>query len=67
MLKNILKLEGVQQLTKNEQKNVSGGTMVTCSCSGHAGTWTGNYRNAGQVKNALREYCENGRGSCRNA
>jgi hypothetical protein len=25
MLKNILKLEGAQKLTKNEQKNISGG------------------------------------------
>jgi hypothetical protein len=25
MLKNILKLEGAQQLTKNEQKSISGG------------------------------------------
>jgi hypothetical protein len=29
MLKNILKLEGVQKLTKNEQKTISGG-LIQC-------------------------------------
>ncbi|NRS89751.1 hypothetical protein HNQ02_002683 [Flavobacterium sp. 7E] len=28
MLKNILKLEGAQKLTKNEQKSINGGYMV---------------------------------------
>lgn len=28
MLKNILKLEGAQQLSKNEQKTISGGAPV---------------------------------------
>ncbi len=35
MLKNILKLEGAQQLSKNEQKEISGGTVamtIICRC-----------------------------------
>jgi hypothetical protein len=30
MLKNILKLEGTQKLTKNEQKSVNGGKAPAC-------------------------------------
>ena len=30
MLKNILKLEGAQKLSKNEQKNIAGGAPVWC-------------------------------------
>jgi hypothetical protein len=30
MLKNILKLQGAQELTKNEQKSISGGTKICC-------------------------------------
>ena len=35
MLKNILKLEGAQKLTKNEQKSINGGIKVqpaNCAC-----------------------------------
>jgi hypothetical protein len=31
MLKNILKLKGAQQLSKNEQKNISGGITEACA------------------------------------
>jgi hypothetical protein len=31
MLKNILKLDGAQQLSKNEQKQVNGGITKRCS------------------------------------
>jgi hypothetical protein len=31
MLKNILKLEGAQKLTKNEQKSINGGGNCRCS------------------------------------
>ncbi|CAM2826717.1 hypothetical protein [Flavobacterium frigoris] len=36
MLKNILKLEGAQKLTNNEQKSISGGKVASfaCSCNG---------------------------------
>jgi hypothetical protein len=30
MLKNILKLEGAQKLTKNEQKSIKGGNAPLC-------------------------------------
>jgi hypothetical protein len=30
MLKNILKLEGAQKLTKNEQNNINGGIAFVC-------------------------------------
>ena len=30
MLKNILKLEGAQKLTKNEQKSINGGRVPLC-------------------------------------
>jgi hypothetical protein len=33
MLKNILKLDGAQQLTATEQKEIAGGTITpTCNC-----------------------------------
>jgi len=31
MLKNILKLEGAQELTKNEQKSIKGGITEICA------------------------------------
>jgi hypothetical protein len=31
MLKNILKLEGTQKLTKNEQKSINGGITEACA------------------------------------
>ena len=31
MLKNILKLDGAQQLSKNEQKEINGGIPVGCA------------------------------------
>ena len=31
MLKNILKLNGAQQLSKNEQKSINGGITQACS------------------------------------
>lgn len=41
MLKNILSLEGVQQISKNEQKDISGAKVpsINCYCDGvYAGT-----------------------------
>jgi hypothetical protein len=32
MLKNILKLEGAQKLTKDQQKSINGG-VIQCECS----------------------------------
>ena len=32
MLRNILKLNGAQKLSKNEQKNISGGLRIYKSC-----------------------------------
>lgn len=40
MLKNILKLNGAQELSKNEQKNVLGGLLTQSQCEGLGGTWT---------------------------
>jgi hypothetical protein len=31
MLKNILKLDGAQELTKNEQKSINGGVTEQCA------------------------------------
>jgi hypothetical protein len=52
MLKNILKLEGAQQLTKNEQKSINGGicaeqrirTMSAASCANSGGYYLGSNR-----------------------
>jgi len=33
MLKNILKLDGAQKLSKNEQKSINGGITPTTGCS----------------------------------
>jgi hypothetical protein len=45
MLKNILKLEGAQKLSKNEQKKIDGGKPVwsgACYCNGiYVGPSTG--------------------------
>lgn len=38
MLKNILTLEGVSQLSKEEQKNVNGGLMAPGTCAFYGGT-----------------------------
>jgi hypothetical protein len=34
MLKNILKLDGVQPLNKSEQQSINGGACYSASCSG---------------------------------
>ena len=31
MLKNILKLDGAQKLSKNEQKSINGGKIMACA------------------------------------
>lgn len=38
MLKNILKLDGAQKLSKNEQKSINGGITEAC-----AGAWATSY------------------------
>ena len=57
MLKNILNLNGAQQLSKNEQKNINGGicqgqTLYSCAtkifCLGEGGRWTGTNVNCGR-------------------
>lgn len=42
MLKNILNLDGAQQLTKNEQKSINGGIILPCVDSGKVCTDIGN-------------------------
>lgn len=37
MLKSILNLEGVQELTKNEQRNLSGGRGLITQCNADCG------------------------------
>ncbi len=37
MLKNILNLDGAQQLSKNDQKEIIGGVPYSCSTSYEAG------------------------------
>lgn len=39
MLKNILKLNGAQELSKNEQKSVLGGLLTQAQCEDLGGTW----------------------------
>ena len=57
MLKNILKLDGAQQLSKNEQKSINGGicagqTLFSCyskvNCLDEGGKWTGTNINCGR-------------------
>jgi hypothetical protein len=59
MLKNILKLEGAQKLTKKEQKSINGGfgcirtfywTMTAAECAEEGGTY-----NASTGKCAVKE------------
>lgn len=57
MLKNILKLNGAQQLSKSEQKEITGGicpgqVLVSCStqsdCLSNEGKWLGSNINCGR-------------------
>jgi len=41
MLKNILNLDGVQQLSSNEQKSINGGIVVASPC--HKGSYVAPY------------------------
>jgi hypothetical protein len=50
MLKNILKLEGAQKLTKNEQKSLIGGILRGCPAGTHQCEESGPYR---CVKNGM--------------
>ncbi|MDY8138616.1 hypothetical protein [Aquimarina sp. 2201CG5-10] len=59
MLKNILKLEGVEILVKNQLKSINGGSM-TCSCRDIPGTWTGSYANEEELQDAVNQYCSSG-------
>ncbi|MDO5665053.1 MAG: TIGR04149 family rSAM-modified RiPP [Bacteroidia bacterium] len=56
-------LSGATKLSKSEMKNVKGGAAFNCSCSGHAGTWSGNYRSVSQMIDAIERFCDGG-GSC---
>ncbi|MEB3347087.1 hypothetical protein U6A24_16560 [Aquimarina gracilis] len=54
MLKSILKVDGVQKINKNEQKNVQGGHLLlqrcTYSCSGTTARLNnGNYLNCAAI------------------
>lgn len=65
MKKNLI-LKNSTKLDEQEMKKVTGGKAAvsfTCSCSQHAGTWTGSYSSATQLANAIERYCEGG-GSC---
>ena len=62
MKKNFM-LQGATKLSKSEMKNVKGGASFSCSCSGHAGSWSGNYSSVDQMVDAIERYCEGG-GSC---
>lgn len=68
MLKSILKFDGVQQLTKKNQKTINGGNFYagyTCRCIGSIGVWVGQYDTISDVNNAIKTNCANGLGSCR--
>lgn len=65
MLKTIKGLQGVRTLNKSEQKAISGGKQMSCSCIGSVGTWTGNYTpGSGQVWADIHTYCSSGHGWC---
>lgn len=66
-MKNNLILKSARKLNEREMKDVIGGTRAavsfTCSCSQHAGTWTGNYSSPQAIEAAIERYCDGG-GSC---
>jgi len=66
MKRNILNLKNVRVLGKKELETIGGGQMMTCSCHGHPGTWTGDYSSIGQIVSDVNKYCANG-GSCSQA
>ena len=65
MLKTIKGLHGVKILNKSEQKAIGGGKMMSCSCIGSVGEWTGDYTiGNGDVWRDVHEYCSSGHGWC---
>lgn len=52
-------------LSRKEMKNLSGGKLMSCSCIGSVGSWTGNYTiGSGQVWADIHTYCSSGHGWC---
>lgn len=49
-------------LSRDEMKNVVGGTLYRCDCNGE-GSWIHNYSGPGTATNAIKTYCSKG-GTC---
>lgn len=64
-MKKELVLKGATKLNEQQMKSVTGGEAAKflCSCSQHAGTWTGTYSSGASIAAAIDRYCEGG-GSC---
>lgn len=63
MIKKLMNLHGAQMLSKEEQKELKGGTHYACGCFGMAGAWTGNYSGQGAADNLVKRFCRYG-GQC---
>lgn len=53
----------VNVLSREELKNVSGGTTFVCMCKRHAGAWIADYANLQSAQASIDTYCRGG-GSC---
>lgn len=61
------------QISRENLKHINGGEDAVfagagqsyrCSCSSHAGTWTGNYGTQAKADESLKTWCADGKGSC---
>ena len=64
MLKSILNSDGVQQLSKTEQKSITGGARYLCMCIGSIGAWEGSYSSRSSIEKAIGKWCASGSGTC---
>lgn len=75
MLRNILNIPGVEELTKVKSVDIKGGfasaspilaeaDSYTCQCSGSVGKWTGNYSSQSAADKSITTWCASGKGSC---
>ncbi len=71
MLQNMLKLEGVNKLKKNDQKRIFGGLSLAgadqtynCTCKNQNVDWTQQAGSASEAAESISSKCDDGQGAC---
>ena len=64
MLKDLLKINGIKEVSKKEQVMIYGGARYSCSCTGSVGAWEGSYSSPERALGAIDEWCASGYGRC---